>query len=160
MHSLGEWNTELADPFVVDSNIVGPIYIVLQTPFMNCIANESVDDWIKDPQTGSVVGQHGFVTDIDHGYFRDGNLMMTCAFSGSGGMEEWVPLLYSWLGHLDAAHHRPHFRKLFRGVVDHAGESFHRDYLTNVSFTPSVLPLIDSIFEGMRLLCSTTTWTC
>ena len=134
MCSLSQWNTELPAPFIADSNIGGPCYIVLQTPFMKHIINESVDDWIKDPKTGSVVGRHSFVTDIDHGYFRDGNLMVSCAFSGSHGMEEWVPVLYLWLGNLDAEHHRPHFRKLFRDVVDHSGDQFHHDYLTNVCY--------------------------
>ena len=112
---------------------------MLQTPFMNHIINKSVDDWIKDPKTGSVAFRHGFVTDIDHGYFCDGNLMVSCAFSGSDSMEEWVPVLYSLLGGLDAPHHQPHFRKLFHEVVDHAGEQFHRDYLTNVSYATALL---------------------
>jgi hypothetical protein len=133
MCALSEWNMELPVPFIIDSNIAGPSYIVLQTPFMNCIINKSVDDWIKDPKTGSVAIQHGFVTDIDHGYFCDRNLMVSCAFSGSDGMEEWVPVLYSWLGGLDAPHHQLHFCKHSREVVDHAGEQLHGDYLTNVS---------------------------
>jgi hypothetical protein len=56
MCSLSEWNTELPAPFIADSNISGPYYIVLQTPFMKYIINESVDDCIKDLKTGSVVG--------------------------------------------------------------------------------------------------------
>ena len=135
MRALSEWNMELLVPFIIDSNIAGPSYIVLQTPFMNHIINESVDDWIKDPKTGSVAIQHGFVTDIDHGYFRDRNLMVSCAFSGSDGMEEWVPVLYSWLSGLDAPHHQPHFRKLFCEVVDHAGEQFHCD-ISQMLVTP------------------------
>jgi len=88
MRSFSDWNTELPTLFIADSNIGGPCYIVLQTPFMKRIINKSVDDWIKDLKTGSVVGRHGFVADIDHGYFHNGKLMVSCAFSASRGREE------------------------------------------------------------------------
>jgi len=128
-------------PFIVDLNIGGPSYIVLQTLWMNHIISKSVNDWIWDPKTGLVASRHGFITDIDHSYFWDGNLMVSCAFSGRNGMEEWVPLLYSWLGGLDAPHHWPHFCKLFHEVVDHAGKNFHHDYLTNVCCAIDILYL-------------------
>src|ERR1700720_4741611 len=98
---------------------------------------------------------------MNHGYFCDGNLMVSCAFSGRDGMEEWVPVLYSWLGGLDAPHHRPHFRKLFHEVVDHAGERFHHDYLTNVCCawdTIQLLLLLTEFCIGTGLFGCTATW--
>jgi len=40
------WNMELPMPFIVDLNIGGPSYIVLQTLWMNHIISKSVNDWI------------------------------------------------------------------------------------------------------------------
>jgi hypothetical protein len=68
--SFTQLTTELSTSFLLDSSITGPVYILLATPFMSQIMNEAIDDWLVDPTDGPSVGRHGFVTDVDHSFFR------------------------------------------------------------------------------------------
>ncbi|KAJ3552568.1 hypothetical protein NM688_g4086 [Phlebia brevispora] len=122
---------KLEPGFIIDSRISHPAsYLSMQSPFMKLIIKESVDDWIRTSSEGPGAGRHGFVTDGDHSFFRTGTLLATCAFSIS--MNTWVPVLYTWVLHLDTDHHRAHFRNLNRSIIEAAGDHFDKKLLTNI----------------------------
>ena len=91
---------------------------------------EAVADWIENSTDGPDAGRHGFVTDGNHSFFRDGTLLTTCSFSSV--MKAWVPVLYTWVARLDTEHHRPHFRFLNSQIVKAAGAKFENKFLLNV----------------------------
>ncbi|KIM39432.1 hypothetical protein M413DRAFT_415326 [Hebeloma cylindrosporum] len=98
--SLAELSEEFKKPFLVESSVHGPTYLMFQTPFMKSLVQESVDSWVLDDNV-----RHGFVTDGDHSFFRSGVLLVTCTFSTV--MQAWVPTLYTWILRQDIEHHRP-----------------------------------------------------
>ncbi|KII94260.1 hypothetical protein PLICRDRAFT_171919 [Plicaturopsis crispa FD-325 SS-3] len=130
LHELGAVNEKLGSTFLIDSGLLGPTYITLQTSFMDTCIREAVEAWIEDREDSPVSSRHGFVTDGDHTFFRSGNLLTTCSFNTT--MQAWVPVLYSWIDGLDTAHHQPHFKALFNSVVKHAGKRFKKEYLTHI----------------------------
>lgn len=131
VQALGDLNTKLGVRFVQESRVEGPTYFVLRTPFMDLTMRDSVVDWVADLQVGDDVGRHGLVIDGDHSFFRTGTLLATCAFNKVLG--QWVPVLYSWILHLDIGHHRPHFRYLNASIVEAAGRNFDKKHLCAVS---------------------------
>ncbi|CAL1699121.1 unnamed protein product [Somion occarium] len=130
--SLADLNQKLTSDykFIVESSFSGPTYFVLQTPWMREVIKESVEDWIINSTAGADAGRHGFVTDGDHSFFRQGTLLATCAFSSTSNA--WIPVLYSWISGMDMDHHRPHFRHLNHGIVKAAGPRFDKKFLLNV----------------------------
>jgi hypothetical protein len=91
---------------------------------------EAINDWLTDPTEGPSVGRHGFVTNVDHSFFRQGNLLASCGWSNV--MSAWVPVLFCWIDCLDADHHRLHFRRIFNTIVKHSGSKFDKKFLTDV----------------------------
>lgn len=130
MRSFGDLQKKFKTAFMVDSSIHGPVYVMMQTSWMDQIIKEAVEDWIDESQTGSPDARHGFVTDGDHSFFRSGVLLATCVFSKI--LKSWVPVLYTWIDGLDIAHHRPHFRSLNQAVSKYAGRKFEPKFLTHV----------------------------
>lgn len=131
LHSFSNLANELSTPFLMDSGVNGPVYIVMFTPFMSRIIKEAIDDWILDAREGPSVGRHGFVTDGDHKFFRQGNLLVTSAWSPV--ITSWVPIVYTWVDRLDAEHHKPHFLTLFHVIIEHAGDNFDKKFFSHVS---------------------------
>jgi hypothetical protein len=131
LRGFSDLTSELSTKFLLESSISDPVYILLGTPFMDLVMKESIDDWIDDKAEGPSVGRHGFVTDVDHSFFRQGNLLASCSWSNV--MHEWVPVLFCWISRLDADHHRPFFRRIFGGIVKHSGDKFDKKFLTHVS---------------------------
>ena len=123
---------ELDPPFLVNSGIHGPIFIILQTPFMAKIISEVTQHWIEDTGHGQDHGRHGFVTDGDHSFFRRGQLLVSCAFSTVTCT--WLPVLYTFVYGLDIPHHQPHFRQLFTDVAHTAGHRLEPKHLLHVRF--------------------------
>ncbi|KAF8169648.1 hypothetical protein BJ912DRAFT_861971, partial [Pholiota molesta] len=109
-------SSELGDPFIIDSSLHGPSFIMFQTPFMKSVLVDSINSWNND-SNGASTGRHGFVTDGDHSFFREGVLNMTCVFNSVMGA--WIPVLYTWILRQDIAHHRPHFRRISQTVIEH-----------------------------------------
>ncbi|KAL6306878.1 hypothetical protein BKA93DRAFT_124086 [Sparassis latifolia] len=99
----------------------------MQTVFMKQIITDSVEDWILLAASGPDAGRHEFVTDADQSFFRNGHLIVTCAFSTV--LCQWVPVMYTWSDGLSAEHHRPHFRHLNRRIVIAAGPNFQDKFL-------------------------------
>ena len=130
LHSLGQLVKRLREPFIIDSSLSGPIFFTLQTPFMQRLIGDAIEAWIEDDGDGPDAGRHGFVTDGDHSFFRQGTLLATCVFSNV--LNAWAPVLYSWIDSMDTEHHRPHFRHIFRAVVSHAGPRFEKKFLLHV----------------------------
>jgi hypothetical protein len=133
-HSFGLLQKQLKAPFVIDSSVHGPIYILMSTPFMDKLIKDAVNAWLEDSRTGTnddAEGRHGFVMDGDHTFFREGLLLVTCVFSLV--LNAWAPVLYAWIDGQDMAHHRPHFRHVFQSVIKHAGSRFDRKFLFHVS---------------------------
>ncbi|KAJ7130567.1 hypothetical protein C8R44DRAFT_906239 [Mycena epipterygia] len=116
MSSFADLRKRLPTAFIVDSSLSGPVYITLQTPFMDEIIRESVESWILDLAEGPNAARHGIVVDGDHSFFRQGPLLASCAFSMTSN--EWVPMLYTWINSQDIIHHRPHFAHIFKAVMD------------------------------------------
>ncbi|KAJ7216099.1 hypothetical protein GGX14DRAFT_607331 [Mycena pura] len=127
MGAFADLNARISTPFIVASNLSGPVYITMQTPFMDGIIGEAVESWIADLAEGPTASRHGFVIDGDHSFFRKGPLLATCAFSITS--REWTPVLYTWINGLDTAHHRPHFAHIFQSIIKHAGARFTRELL-------------------------------
>jgi hypothetical protein len=98
---------------------------------------ESINDWIDDKAEGPSVGQHRFVTDANHNFFCQGDLLASCGWSNV--MHEWAPVLFCWISCLDANHHRPFFRRIFEGIVKHLSEKFDKKSLTHVSLHHCIL---------------------
>ena len=70
-------------------------------------------------------------------FFRFGTLIATCAFSLD--MNAWVPVLYTWVLHLDIPHYRAHFRVLNGYILEAAGERFQMEMLSGVSHYVSLV---------------------
>lgn len=135
LHDLGGLNNKLGVRFIIESSFSSPTYFALRTPFMISVIRESVGDWVTQDLSGPDAGRHGFVTDGDQSFCRQGTLLATCAFSTT--LCQWVPVLYTWMDALDAEHHRPHFRLLNQAIIDAAGTDFEAKYLTAVSWYKS-----------------------
>lgn len=149
LRGFADLKKDLSTPFLIDSGVDGPIYIVMVTPFMAHITKEAIEDWIRDPDEGPSAGRHGFVTDGDHKFFRQGNLLVTSAWSSV--LMSWVPIVYSWVDSLDADHHRPHFRALFQAILEYAGDDFDKKFFANVR---SIFRCLLSITESHTSLPS------
>lgn len=129
---------KLDEGFLMNSSCSSPAYYIsLQSKFMKQVLHEAVDDWILASSEGPGAGRHGFVTDGDHTFFRSGTLLATCAFNVR--TNTWAPVLYTWVYHLDTAHHKVHFRNLNRCVIEAAGPKFDRKMLINVRHMYSVI---------------------
>lgn len=98
---------------------------------MREILLKAVDDWKNESPNAEA--RHGFVTDGNESFFQDGVLLTTCIFSTT--LKSWVPVLWTWTPKRDVESHRPHFRYLFRQVVDQMGADFDRRWLANVRST-------------------------
>ncbi|KAJ7112759.1 hypothetical protein C8R43DRAFT_903545, partial [Mycena crocata] len=127
MSGFGDLNKRLSTPFLIDDRLGGPVYMTFQTPWMDEMIGEAVESWIVDLASGPEASRHGFAVDGDHTYFKEGQLLVTCAFSTTS--REWTPVLYSWINGLDTAHHRPHFAQIFKSIIKHAGDRFTRKLL-------------------------------
>ncbi|KAF5333144.1 hypothetical protein D9611_002817 [Ephemerocybe angulata] len=124
-------NSELGEPFLIFSQLHDQGLFIFRTAFMNSVLEATVDDWVLDKDT--VGSRHGFVTDGNHSYFKDGVLLSTSAFSET--LKAWVPVLFTLVFGEDAAHHRPHFKHLNDAVmakVQRDGLPFKKEYLLNV----------------------------
>ena len=122
--------SELGEHCIINSSFNGPTFFCFQTSFMQTVLSESVNFWLDN---GDAVthDRNGFVTDGDHSFFREGNLLATCAFSTV--LNAWCPVLYTWISRLDTNHNRPHFHELFRLVHQSAKERFDPKLCFNVS---------------------------
>lgn len=130
LKALYNLQAELANPFIIDSSIHGPVYIMFQTSFMKTIMQESIQSWSDNIEDSPAVGRRGFVTDGDHSFFREGVLNITCVFSPT--MLSWIPVLYTWILRQDTGHHRPHFRSICQSVAEYIK-------LNNIPFEPKYL---------------------
>ncbi|KAL6306659.1 hypothetical protein BKA93DRAFT_823858 [Sparassis latifolia] len=81
LHSLGSLNEKLKEEFIINSSFTGPTFFVMQTVFMKQIITDSMEDWILLAASRPDAGRHGLVTDADQSFFRNGHLIVTCAFS-------------------------------------------------------------------------------
>lgn len=133
IQSLQQLQEDASGPFILYSAVHGPYTIACQTPQMDEWLRDAVQDWVDGAADGANTGRHGFVTDGDHSYFRQGNLLVTVVFNRV--LNAWVPVLCSWIHSLDASHHQAHFLALFRRVKIHAGAKFAPWMLGTVRLT-------------------------
>lgn len=131
LHGLGQLLKELKEIFVVASAIHGPTYFIMRTEFMKRCLHEAVNNWLDAESQGPEAARHGFVTDGDSKFFRQGTLLATCVFSSV--MKAWIPVLYTWIDGLDTDHHRVHFCHLNSLIKEAAGSRFHPKLLVQVS---------------------------
>ncbi|KAJ7107524.1 hypothetical protein C8R44DRAFT_744708 [Mycena epipterygia] len=161
MSSFADLRKRLPTAFIVDSSLSGPVYITLQTPFMDEIIRESVESWILDLAEGPNAARHGIVVDGDHSFFRQGPLLASCAFSMTSN--EWVPILYTWINSQDIIHHRPHFAHIFKAVMDFsaAQRGAHAEEYADaiISITPgfSLLSTAAQVAERRQLVVEAET---
>jgi hypothetical protein len=84
-----------------------------------------------------------------------GTLLATCAYSMT--LNEWTPVLHSWINHQDTAHHRLHFAHIFESVIKHAGSRFNRKMLLCVGLILSQMSEFQYHFGlGYGFLCGST----
>ncbi|KAF9476157.1 hypothetical protein BDN70DRAFT_935258 [Pholiota conissans] len=115
--SVFDLNQDFETPFIIDSCIHGPAFLSFQTPFMKETLENSIDSWTMEIQDekNHLAGRHGFVTDGDHSFFREGVLNVTCVFHPL--LLAWTPVLYTWILRQDIPHHRLHFRRIQQTLV-------------------------------------------
>ncbi|KDQ61856.1 hypothetical protein JAAARDRAFT_190579 [Jaapia argillacea MUCL 33604] len=103
-------------PWIVKADLLDNRYITMQTPFMGeVLLRDSISSW-QHEGLDAESARHGIITDGCHDYFKEGVLLSSVVFSQV--LLRWVPVLYTWLGNLDIAHHSPHFDQLFYVIAD------------------------------------------
>lgn len=148
--SLAELSTDFKGPFVIDSSVHGPSYLVFQTLFMKDLVDETVETWTLDS-----TGRHGFVTDGDHSFFNMGVLLITCSFSTI--IQSWAPVLYTWILQQDIEHHCPHFHHISKRIVERIQENrleFRLEFFLHVSLYKYCLESTHISFQVMDFLAS------
>ncbi|KAG6814662.1 hypothetical protein H0H93_012691, partial [Arthromyces matolae] len=103
LHTVGQLNQKFGEDFMVESQLHPPTYISYQTKFMRDRVQDYVDSWLKEDENGPSISRHGIVTDGDNSSFAIGVLLVSCAFDAT--LEQWVPLLYTWIAGQDTLHH-------------------------------------------------------
>ncbi|KAI0085310.1 hypothetical protein BDY19DRAFT_996853 [Irpex rosettiformis] len=132
LKSIGTlFDETIREPFLLSSGMVCPAYVTVQTAFMREVLADAVRDWLQAAAIGPDAGRHGCVTDGDHSFFTQGNLITTCMFSST--MNQWVPVLYTWMLHMDTDHYFVHFQQLNAGLILAAGDKFDRRLLSCVT---------------------------
>ncbi|KAF6751582.1 hypothetical protein DFP72DRAFT_850700 [Ephemerocybe angulata] len=124
-------NKELGETFLIFSQLHGQGMFMFRTEFMNTVLEATVDEWVAVDM--DIRSRHGFVTDGNHSFFKDGVLLSTCAFSQT--LKACVPVLFTLIFGEDTAHHHPHFQHLFDGVmvkIHRDRLEFKKEYLLNV----------------------------
>jgi hypothetical protein len=131
MRAIRGLNEDIGEPFIVESQVHGPSYLLLQSSWMVQILFEGVNDWIEDGESSGSGSRHGFVTDSDHTFFHSGLLLVTVVFNRT--QNAWCPVLMAFIDGQDVPHHWPFFRYLFRQIREHAGSRFNAELLVHVS---------------------------
>ncbi|EGF97334.1 uncharacterized protein MELLADRAFT_85854 [Melampsora larici-populina 98AG31] len=92
---------------VVSSSISGAdAHISFQTPWMAEVLVEPDDR--SDTYTG------GLLSDITYRFFKMGYLLTTSKYCET--IKRWVPVLFTWLGGLEALHYKIHFKNLLQQI--------------------------------------------
>ena len=82
-------------------------HVSVQTPFMRgCLEDRS--------EAGRLIS--GIQTDVTYKYFKTGYLLSSSVYNKR--VQRWVPVLFSWIEGLSAAHHQPHFRIIMEMLRD------------------------------------------
>ncbi|KAF6748308.1 hypothetical protein DFP72DRAFT_820488, partial [Ephemerocybe angulata] len=126
--SLTDLKDKHGNPFMISATLVGEKVLMFQTPFMRDALVESINEWTSDDSHSE--GRHGLVTDGNHSFFREGVLLVTCVFLTKTAT--WTPVLLTWIGGQNTEHHQPHFRHIFRFILEKAGKNFEKKFLANV----------------------------
>ncbi|KDQ63177.1 hypothetical protein JAAARDRAFT_694414 [Jaapia argillacea MUCL 33604] len=91
------------------------IELLKSTPFMREeLLADAVSSWGQE-HTSTETSRHGIITDGSHDFFMDGVLLSSFVYSTI--LLRWVPVLYTWIGNLDAEHHIPHFLLLITAIA-------------------------------------------
>ena len=98
--------------FVSSIQLVPLVLITLQSPYM---ASEMSKEIIANE------GNHGFVTDANHGFWSDDRKYLFMTTTYSTRLHGWVPILFAYSGGQSEAHYREYFLQLFLTMRRHVG---------------------------------------
>ncbi|KAF8142672.1 hypothetical protein K438DRAFT_1784474 [Mycena galopus ATCC 62051] len=114
--SLSTLRESFQTPWIVKSDIMDHNFIVMQTPFMReVLLQDQIRSW-RDEIMVAEGGRHGVVTDGCHDFFKQGILLISLVLSPV--LMRWAPVLFTWMGKLDAAHHKSHFDQLVYAIAE------------------------------------------
>ncbi|CAK5269038.1 unnamed protein product [Mycena citricolor] len=103
-------------PFIIKSELIGGQFVVMQTPFMrDVLLRDQIESWSEE-RLEVESGRHGLPTDGCHDFFKRGVLLTSLVFSPT--LLRWCPVLYTWIGQLDEAHHKSHFDQLLPAIAE------------------------------------------
>ncbi|KAJ7763992.1 hypothetical protein DFH07DRAFT_939194 [Mycena maculata] len=116
LEALASLQESFETPWIVKSNLMDGGFIVMQTPFMReVLLQDQIRSWHEEVLVAES-GRHGVVTDGCHDFFKQGVLLISLVFSQV--MLRWSPVLYTWIGKLDTAHHKAHFDQLVYVIAE------------------------------------------
>ncbi|KAJ6451165.1 hypothetical protein C8R45DRAFT_946379 [Mycena sanguinolenta] len=116
LQSLSALKDSFEVPWIVKSDIMDSNFVVMQTPFMReVLLQDQIRSWQKEILVAEG-GRHGVVTDGCHDFFKQGVLLISLVFSPV--IMRWAPVLFTWIGKLDAAHHNAHFGQLVYAIAE------------------------------------------
>lgn len=121
---LSQWRKLQQDfpGWIQSSNFqAGEEIVVMQSPAMALLYSAF------DVRTGD---QNGYVTDAAHAFFKDGLLLVTCAFNEI--LLRWVPVVFSYMGSHTKEAYAAHFRVLMKTIkqlVPDCSDAFYANVL-------------------------------
>ncbi|KAJ7483763.1 hypothetical protein B0H11DRAFT_2231915 [Mycena galericulata] len=116
LDSLSSLQESFETPWIVKSDLMDGRFIVMQTPFMReALLQDQIRSWREEVLVAES-GRHGVVTDGCHDFFKQGILLISLVFSQV--MMRWAPVLYTWIGKFDTAHHKSHFDQLVYVIAE------------------------------------------
>lgn len=160
--SLSSLQSSFQVPWIVHSDLLDKRYITMQTPFMaDVLLKDSVRSWYQEGLSAETE-RHGIITDGSHDFFKEGVLLSSVVFSQV--LLRWVPVLYTWIGCLDTAHHQAHFDRLINVIADLCTNGlnavFDDQVFSAVCLLPSSLSQCADLDIDHGLLEGTAQWIC
>jgi hypothetical protein len=138
LESLSTLKESFETPWIIKSELMDGNFVVMQTPFMReVLLQDQLRSWRQEILVAEG-GRHGVVTDGCHDFFKQGVLLISLVFSPV--ILRWSPVLYTWIGQLDATHHKAHFGQLVHAIAEMCtrglGYEFDERFYSAVSGLP------------------------
>ncbi|KAJ7137063.1 hypothetical protein C8R44DRAFT_948832 [Mycena epipterygia] len=116
LDSLSSLQESFETPWIVKSDLLDGRFIVMQTPFMReVLLQDQIRSWHEE-NLEAESGRHGLVTDGCHDFVKQGILLTSLVFSQI--LMRWAPVLFTWMGKFDEAHHKSHFDQLVYAIAE------------------------------------------
>lgn len=147
LDSLSSLQESFETPWIVKSDLLHGQFIVMQTPFMGeVLLQDQIRSWHEE-NLEAESGRHGLVTDGSHDFFKQGILLTSLVFSQI--LMRWAPVLFTWIGKFDEAHHKSHFDQLVYVIAEMCtrglGYAFDERLYSAVSSNQRASPRVSNI---------------